>query len=362
LYYAVLPAGAERVQRYMDISQSHTKTATHYVGVLMRHARRLGLNVDGILADTEIPCELAESENDWIDNRLVTALVKRMWQETQDETFGLAPTQLRIGTWALACELMLNGETLGGLYRKGEHALSYLASQSLGVSMIGQDDTVSIIPSVYIGAKDPDRFLSEFIMVVWHRFPSWAIDENIRVNDAFFSYPRPPHGHLYEEFFQCEVTFDQPQTGFSFSRKYLNKKISRSGSELNAWLRDSPADLLYMPGRETSVYSHFMTSLRKQLEEDQRFSSFEFLCSHLNMSPQVVRRRLAEEGTSYQQIKDSVRLELAKTLLANSELPMIDIAERTGFTESAAFSRAFKKWTGSSPANYRTEKKTVQQR
>ena len=344
----------------MDISQSQTKTATHYIGVLVRHARRLGLNVDRILADTGIP--KAQSEDGWIDNRLVTALVKRMWQESQDETFGLSPKSLRVGTWALACELMLNGETLGGLYRKGEHALSYLAPQSLGVSIVTQGDTVSVIPSVYIGEMDPEHFLSEFIIVVWHRFPSWAINENIRVNEAFFSYPKPPHGHLYEEFFQCEVAFDQAQTGFSFSKKYLNKKISRSGAELNAWLRDSPADLLYMPGRETSVYSHFITSLRRQLEENQRFSSFEFLCTHLNMSPQVVRRRLAEEGTSYQQIKDSVRLELAKNLLSSSELPMVDIAERTGFTESAAFSRAFKKWTGSSPANYRSEKKSLSPR
>ena len=70
------------------------------------------------------------------------------------------------------------------------------------------------------------------------------------------------------------------------------------------------------------------------------------------MSYQVVRRRLADEGTSYQQIKDSIRRDLALELLANPEIPIADIAERTGFTEPAAFSRAFKKWCGESPAQF----------
>ena len=67
-------------------------------------------------------------------------------------------------------------------------------------------------------------------------------------------------------------------------------------------------------------------------------------------------RRLTEEGSSYQQIKDNVRRELAVELLSQQEIAIADIAERTGFTEPAAFSRAFKKWSGVSPAQYRTDK------
>ena len=74
------------------------------------------------------------------------------------------------------------------------------------------------------------------------------------------------------------------------------------------------------------------------------------------MSPQVVRRRLADEGTSYQHIKDAIRCETAQVLLANPENSISDIAVRTGFSEPAAFSRAFKKWTGESPAQYRSSR------
>ena len=71
------------------------------------------------------------------------------------------------------------------------------------------------------------------------------------------------------------------------------------------------------------------------------------------MSPQVVRRRLSEEDTSYQKIKDAIRCDTAKRLLDNPEIPVATVAEQTGFSETAAFSRAFKKWTGLAPAQYR---------
>jgi AraC-like DNA-binding protein len=333
-----------------------SQTTTHYIAVLIRQARRLGLDVDRILSETGIAPELSEVEDQWIDNRYVTALVKKMWQETNDETFGIDPAPLRIGTWALACEFMLAADTLGELLRKGERILSYLAPGSAGIETVIEGDSLSVLPGVYTGEQDPTHFLMEFMAVVWHRFPSWAINENIQLQKAFFSYPSPPHGYFYEEFFQCDVEFEQPRSGFSFSRKYLKKPIVRNKTDLNNWLRDSPADLLYVPGRETSVQSQIQTELRRELEEQMRFPAFESICTSLQLSPQVVRRRLSEEGTSYQKIKDMVRRDLALELLSTPELLIADIAERTGFTEPAAFSRAFKKWAGISPVQYRENK------
>lgn len=337
-------------------SQQESQTSTHYVAVLIRKARQLGLDVDRILSDTGIPPELSEVEDQWIDNTYVTALVKRMWSETNSETFGFDPTPLRIGSWALACEFMIVSETLADLLRRGEHVLSYLGSAPVTFTTVIEGDTVSVLPQVYEGELDPSHFLTEFMMVVWHRFPSWAIDENIKLQRAFVSYPEPRHGHFYEEFFQCDVDFEQSRSGFSFNRKYLRKPIVRTKTELDNWLRGSPADLLYLPGRETSAQAQIKVELQHKLVSQMRFPAFETICDVLCMSPQVVRRRLAEEGTSYQQIKDTVRRELALELLSKREISIAEIAERTGFTEPAAFSRAFKKWRGVGPAQFRADK------
>lgn len=339
-----------------SIPQQESQTTTHYVAVLIRHARRLGLDVERILSETGIPTELSEVEDCWIDNNCVAALVKKMWAETNNETFGFDPTPFRLGSWALACEFMIVAETLGDLLRRGEHVLSYLGSAPVSFTTVVEGDSVSILPKVYEGEFDPSHFLMEFMLVVWHRFPSWAIDENIKLQKVFVSYPEPAHGHFYEEFFQCNVEFEQSDSGFSFNRKYLKKPIVRTKTELDNWLRDSPADLLYLPGRETSAQAQIKVQLKHGLDRNMRFPAFESICGLLGTSPQVLRRRLAEEGTSYQQIKDAVRRELALELLSRREVAIADIAERTGFTEPAAFSRAFKKWCGLSPAQFRAEK------
>ena len=149
------------------------------------------------------------------------------------------------------------------------------------------------------------------------------------------------------------MKFDQPTTGFRFDEKYLASPVCRTRTELDHWLRDAPADLLYMPGRNETISSHIRRTLEHNLRTERRFPAFDQICQELHMSPQVVRRRLAEEGEHFQQLKDMVRAELIKELLVNTELTIADIADRAGFHEVASLSRAFKKWTNRTPIEYR---------
>ena len=331
-------------------------TSSHYVVALVRHARRLGLDIDRMLVEAHIAPELAEDRSQWIDNNRLTALMKILWRETNDETIGIEPEPMRMGSWALCCDYMLAAENLGDLYRRGQRIYSYIPPASVGMDFSLQEETATVKIGCYTGNRDPDRYLVELMSVVWHRFPCWVIDEYIPIKQAFFAYPEPAHGGFYEELLQCDVVFDQSFTGFTFSRKYLSRPIRRSKKELETWLRDSPADLLYLPGRNATVNAHIRRELLRELQEHMRFPAFDNICEQLHMSSQVVRRRLTEEGTSYQRIKDTVRYDLSRELLAKPDLAIADIAQRTGFTEPAAFSRAFKKWAGVTPAQYREQK------
>lgn len=74
------------------------------------------------------------------------------------------------------------------------------------------------------------------------------------------------------------------------------------------------------------------------------------------MSPQTLRRHLKREGNTFQGIKDGWRRDTAITLLAETPIPIAEIARRVGFSESSTFHRAFKHWTGLQPSAYRTLK------
>ncbi len=81
--------------------------------------------------------------------------------------------------------------------------------------------------------------------------------------------------------------------------------------------------------------------------------SFELVAEQLHMTTQTIRRRLKEEGNSFQEIKDSLRRDTAIYHLVKTDTPINDIVELLGFSEPSVFNRTFKKWTGLTPGAYR---------
>ena len=77
------------------------------------------------------------------------------------------------------------------------------------------------------------------------------------------------------------------------------------------------------------------------------------IAQNLNMSPRTLQRRLEDNGVAYAELMDDVRAELAKNKLHSSELSLAEIGFLLGFSEQSSFNRAFKRWTGKTPKEYR---------
>ncbi len=73
----------------------------------------------------------------------------------------------------------------------------------------------------------------------------------------------------------------------------------------------------------------------------------------LELSPRALKRRLAERDTSFTRIIDDTRRQLALGYIADPALSLVDVAYLCGFSEQSAFNRAFKRWTGVPPGEYR---------
>ena len=98
----------------------------------------------------------------------------------------------------------------------------------------------------------------------------------------------------------------------------------------------------------------FVDEVRKVMllkASDRRHA--EAIAEHLHMSTRNLRRKLEQEGTSFQKVLDDVRCELAKNYLSQTQLRLEDIAPLLGFSETSNLRRAFKKWTGQTPSEYR---------
>ena len=79
----------------------------------------------------------------------------------------------------------------------------------------------------------------------------------------------------------------------------------------------------------------------------------EQMAERLHMSPRTLHRHLVDAGSSYQDILDDVRRRLAIEFLRNTELSIDEVSARVGFSDASNFRKAFKKWTGKLPGEFR---------
>ena len=103
-----------------------------------------------------------------------------------------------------------------------------------------------------------------------------------------------------------------------------------------------------------SAHGHFVDDVRMLvLARPGYFPDIDYVAEKLGMSNRTLRRRLREEGSGFRELLDEIRYGLAKEYLANTRLPMDEIANLLGYTEPGNFSHAFRRWSGASPSAWR---------
>ena len=151
------------------------------------------------------------------------------------------------------------------------------------------------------------------------------------------------------------MRFGAERTGAGFDPHWLDAPLIRDEDALDEMLRRAPFELLTRREYGTTVAEQVRRALARALRSSPRLPSLGEIAARLAVSPATLRRRLAQESTSYQQLKDAVRRDAAIAGLAEGSEPIAELAARLGFSEDTAFHRAFRRWTGTTPGAYRTE-------
>jgi AraC-like DNA-binding protein len=162
--------------------------------------------------------------------------------------------------------------------------------------------------------------------------------------------PEPSYFARFSDVVAGRVRFNQPMHQLVFDAATL---------DLPLVLRDPAALQLARQQCERELNAlGFSQSLsagvrRVLLAEDRGFRALEEVARRLGVSTRTLKRKLAGEGTSFSQILDEERRERALLLVHSPELSLEQVAERVGYTDLANFTRAFRRWTGTTPAAFR---------
>lgn len=172
-----------------------------------------------------------------------------------------------------------------------------------------------------------------------------------------FMHGQPNANVDYQGVLGCQITFRARWDAVVYSHEALSLPVIGADNRLLQVLESACRKIIGPTPRKKDIVHLARERLVQQLAKGG--ASFADVARHLGMSSKTLERRLNHHGASYRELLDGVRSDLARHYLENTDLRLQQIAYLLGYSESAPLARAFKKWTGSTPIQYRDKVRIV---
>ena len=165
-----------------------------------------------------------------------------------------------------------------------------------------------------------------------------------------FAHRKPQNPEPFRRFFRVPLRFDAAQYAVVFSSVWLKHRLPETSPELRLLLQQEIEKL------EIQQQDSFLEQVRSLLRTTlvTGHSSADQVAGLLAMHRRTLNRHLRAFGTSYQEVVHELRFELARQLLENSQMEIIQIASVLGYSNASSFTRAFRRWSSTTPARWRT--------
>ena len=278
--------------------------------------------------------------------RLMTALVRHH----RDEFWGLSTTPLPLGSFAMGCRMLVGHRKLGDAVRAGLRYYHALLPDFVPRLLVS-DGVAYLRMSPRHTLNDRQAYAVRVFMFLSYGVMCWLAARRIPVDEVVYQDSDVARRSDASKLFQAPILLMAGEWGYRFDAKWLELPVVQNKESVEEFLHQAPACLLVKYRDQASLTERIRRMLRRYLAEEM--PSLEAVSDMLATTPQTLRRRLQREGQGYQMIKDALRRDVAVEYLTQSDLPLLEVAARVGFSEASTFHRAFKAWTGLTPGAYR---------
>jgi AraC-like DNA-binding protein len=308
--------------------------------------RELGVDPAEVLASVGLdPDSLDRAEN-----RIAFAAASRLLHacviRTGCQHFALIVGQrMRLSQLGLAGQLAFYSSTLRAAIRAFA-VYQHLNSEGMATFLLEEDGVAVLGPLVCQSGVEHVEQLYDVAIAATLSFIRQLSGARWRPERVLFSHSKPTDGTVYRRSFQAPCRFDVERTALMFPASMLDHELASADPKK---LRILEAQARQRDDWDLSL--RLRRALRTLLLT-QRVSA-EQVASLVSMHRRTLNRRLKVEGTTFQALLDEVRFEAACQLLDATRIPITEIAMSLGYSETSAFSRAFRRWSGSTPAERR---------
>ncbi|TRZ43981.1 AraC family transcriptional regulator [Robertkochia solimangrovi] len=175
---------------------------------------------------------------------------------------------------------------------------------------------------------------------------------NIDPVKVSFEHQSPTNTLEYQNFFNCDVHFSKKENSLSFLTTDLETPSTKADKSISKFLLERmEEERIGIQKLDIRIVSEIRSLVKDALPSG--IPPIQQISDHMGMSSRTLKRRLAENNTTYREIIKDTQVEIAQYLLFSSDQSVAEIAFLTGFSEQSAFNRAFKKWTSKTPLEYR---------
>jgi AraC-like DNA-binding protein len=209
------------------------------------------------------------------------------------------------------------------------------------------------------GSERSQRFFAELALSLAHCVGRLFPDPPRGLPRLFwtsFRHADPGYAQRYEALFGCHVRFSSVEDALVFPKCLLDARQAYGDDTLRDLLAGRAETMLGAQASDTSLALRVKTHLRSC---DLDCIDAARAARAVGLSQSALRRRLSQEGTTFSALIDDVRRELALSALRDPAVCIKVLSEQLGFSEPCAFHRAFRRWTGTTPARYRDDARTA---
>lgn len=281
----------------------------------------------------------------------------RLWSEaarlTADDDFGLhfaewlAPRTDQV--FDVLAFALRSCATLGDHYRR---ASRYVALVHAGVSCwVEEEGDLARLVHAHPLGRDEARHPAEGFLALSLLLGRLETGESLTAREVRFSHAGPSDTREHERIFGASVRFGCPRDELWIDRAHLARPQRRAEPRLLEMLNRQLEEQL----ERQPAHGRFLEQIKRHMMDElpDREPSIASVASKQRMSPRTLQRRLQEEGATFAGLLSDLRRELALRYLRDSRIAIAEVGFLLGFQDVTAFHRAFKRWTGSTPAQFR---------
>ena len=218
--------------------------------------------------------------------------------------------------------------------------------------LIDQGDQIGFRAQAYPEFEDiltPEQF--EGFLACCIEISRKLMPGEFKLKSAQLLRPRPANNiSAFEQFFDCPIEWDAEAYTLLMDRQMMEKALPSANPELAYQNEQLCMDYIARFDQQ-DIVNRVSRKLVEMLPNGE--PSMEATASELALSTRTLQRKLKDHDSSYKQLLDNLRKDMAMQYLRQPHMPIAEISYQLGFAHISNFSRAFKRWTGQTPADYR---------